>query len=106
MSKGRVLIVEDDAEVARALAERLEDAGHEVEVVTTAARGVQRAVADPPETIVLELRLPRGGGPLAFHYLRRSFRTSHIAVVVHDRQRGHIEDGAPMEELIAAQPRI
>lgn len=103
MPTRRVLVVEDDVEVARLLEERLIAAGHEVILAETAACGVQVAVAEQPEAIVLELRLPRGGGPLALHYLRHSFRTSHIPVVVHDRLVGREpEDRAWLREAIGS----
>ena len=104
MAMGLVLVVEDDVEVARLLERRLVEAGHEVLLAETAAQGVQRAVSEQPDAILLELRLPRGGGPLALHYLRHSFRTSHIPVVVHDRLVG--KDASDREWLHAAMGSV
>ncbi len=58
----RVLIIEDDATVAEVVGRYLSREGYEVEIATDGASGLERALADPPELVVLDLMLPRLGG--------------------------------------------
>src|SRR5258708_10919069 len=58
----RVLIVEDDPNVAEVVARYLAREGFDVEVVSDGAAGLQRAVADLPDLVVLDLMLPSMGG--------------------------------------------
>jgi DNA-binding response OmpR family regulator len=57
-----ILVVEDDAHIARLVEMHLRDAGHDVRVVSTAAEGRVRAARDQPDLIVLDLMLPDGDG--------------------------------------------
>jgi DNA-binding response OmpR family regulator len=58
----RVLIVDDDANVAEVLARYLEREGYQVETVGDGAQALSRALADPPDLMVLDLMLPSLGG--------------------------------------------
>jgi DNA-binding response OmpR family regulator len=58
----RVLIVEDDPNVAEVVARYLERDGYDVETVTDGAAGLQRALAALPDLVVLDLMLPSMGG--------------------------------------------
>ncbi len=54
----RVLIVEDDPNVAEVVARYLAREGYEVEIVADGALGLERALADLPDLVVLDLMLP------------------------------------------------
>jgi DNA-binding response OmpR family regulator len=54
----RVLVVDDDATVAEVVSRYLEREGFEVESVEDGRVALQRAFADPPDLIVLDLMLP------------------------------------------------
>jgi DNA-binding response OmpR family regulator len=58
----RVLIIEDDPNVAEVVGRYLTREGYEVEIATDGATGLDRALADPPELVVLDLMLPTLGG--------------------------------------------
>jgi DNA-binding response OmpR family regulator len=58
----RVLIVEDDPTVAEVVARYLEREGCRVEIVADGQLGLQRALRDPPDLLVLDLMLPSLGG--------------------------------------------
>jgi DNA-binding response OmpR family regulator len=58
----RVLIVEDDPNVAEVVARYLEREGYDVETVADGAEGLRRALSDPPDLVVLDLMLPSIGG--------------------------------------------
>ena len=54
----RVLIIEDDPNVSEVVARYLEREGYRVERVADGAIGLTRALADPPDLVVLDLMLP------------------------------------------------
>ena len=59
----RILIIEDDADIALSLKYNLEqEAGHTVEVAADGEAGVQRAIAQRPDLVLLDLSLPRMDG--------------------------------------------
>ncbi len=58
----RVLIVEDDPTVAEVVARYLLREGYQVEAVADGAVGLERALADLPDLVVLDLMLPSLGG--------------------------------------------
>src|SRR5438552_2578228 len=58
----RVLVVEDQPEVARYMATLLRLAGHEVEVAADGMAAVEAAQARPPDVMLLDLGLPRLDG--------------------------------------------
>lgn len=51
-------MVEDEADIASAIAARLRSEGHEVEVLSDGLEAVATAAARPPELVVLDLMLP------------------------------------------------
>src|SRR5262245_48351160 len=58
----RVLIVEDDLNVAEVVARYLLREGYQVETASDGAVGLERALADPPDLVVLDLMLPSLSG--------------------------------------------
>ena len=53
-----MLVVDDDATIAEVVALYLSREGYEVETVGDGRRAVERALADPPDLVVLDLMLP------------------------------------------------
>jgi DNA-binding response OmpR family regulator len=58
----RVLIIEDDPNVAEVVSRYLEREGYIVESVSDGADGLERALTDLPDLVVLDLMLPSMGG--------------------------------------------
>ena len=58
----RVLVVEDEPRVRRAILALLERDGYDVEGAATAAEAEQRALLRPPDAVLLDLLLPDGSG--------------------------------------------
>jgi two-component system KDP operon response regulator KdpE len=71
MSEARILVVDDEAQIVRALQTSLQGAGYEVDVATTAAEALARAAAHPPAGVILDLVLPDGSGIDVCRELRR-----------------------------------
>jgi DNA-binding response OmpR family regulator len=75
----RVLIVDDDVELCRLLAERLSTEGFVIEVVHDGPRGLERALSMEHALVVLDLMLPGMGG---LDILRRLRTQSPVPVLI------------------------
>jgi len=62
VSAARVLVVDDEPQILRAVQIKLRDAGYAVETAATAREALTRAAIRPPEAIILDLLLPDGHG--------------------------------------------
>ena len=58
----KILIVEDDAKIAMALALRLKTAGYETTLAHDALAGVNLALRTQPDLVLLDVSLPAGDG--------------------------------------------
>jgi two-component system, OmpR family, KDP operon response regulator KdpE len=62
MTGTRVLVVDDEPQILRALQMKLRGAGYVVETAVTAQDALARAAMRPPEAVILDLVLPDGNG--------------------------------------------
>ena len=62
MSGARILIVDDEPQILRALQLKLHGAGYAVETAATASEAVMKASLRPPDAIILDVLLPDGRG--------------------------------------------
>lgn len=67
----KVLVIEDDAVIGRALAQGLQEAGHECELVADGHSGLARAQMQLADVIVLDLALPELDGIDLLRQLRK-----------------------------------
>ena len=80
--KRRILIVDDDREIVRGLAIRLRAAGYETLSAHDGEEGLAAAIAEHPDAIVLDIRMPRTDGLAVLAKLREREDTKAIPVVV------------------------
>jgi len=78
----RLLVVEDDADIARALNVRLRSAGYETAVATDAVSAVSTARQFSPDLVLLDLGLPGGNGYAVLERLRALGSLTGVPVVV------------------------
>lgn len=71
MTGPRVLVVDDEQQILRALRTSLRGAGYEVETAETAEGALAAAAMRPPEAVVLDLVLPDGTGTEVCRELRK-----------------------------------
>ena len=67
----RVLVVDDEQQILRALRTSLRGAGYEVETAETAESALAAAAMRPPEAVILDLVLPDGTGIEVCRELRK-----------------------------------
>jgi two-component system, OmpR family, KDP operon response regulator KdpE len=77
---GRILAVDDEPQILRALQTNLRGAGYEVTTATTAAEALAEAALRVPDAIILDLVLPDGSGTDVCRELR-TWTTAPIIVV-------------------------
>jgi len=85
----RVLIVEDDVALGALLAKGLKLDGHEVDLVSDGQTGLQRALEQRPDLMVLDLSLPRKDGVQVLEEMRGRFAGTSVLVLT---GRNNVED--------------
>jgi two-component system KDP operon response regulator KdpE len=71
VSKARILVVDDEPQILRALQTNLRGAGYEVDTAATAEAALASAARRPPDAVILDLVLPDGRGTDVCRELRR-----------------------------------
>jgi two-component system, OmpR family, KDP operon response regulator KdpE len=67
----RVLVVDDERQILRALEMKLRNAGYTVDTAATANEALAQAAMRPPEAVILDVLLPDGSGTDVARQLRR-----------------------------------
>ena len=78
----RILIVEDEVDIADLIKFNLQRAGYEVHLAHDGISGTEVALRVRPDLLVLDLMLPGRDGYSVFREVRRDARTSHIPVII------------------------
>jgi DNA-binding response OmpR family regulator len=79
--KKKILIVDDERDIVKALMIRLQGAGYEVVTAFDGAQGVFMAHKEKPDLILLDIRMPAGDGFSVAQRLKRSTHTFTIPVI-------------------------
>jgi DNA-binding response OmpR family regulator len=78
----RILIVEDDSDIAALIAHYLEKAGYTSEIVPDGGRALAVAKETPPDLVVLDLMLPGLNGLEVCRALRLDNRTAALPILM------------------------
>ncbi len=79
-----VLVIEDDPDIRRSLVRSLADHGHAVSTAPAGMPGLQQAVDEPPDLVLLDLGLPDVDGHEVLRMLRALRDTPVIVVTARD----------------------
>jgi two-component system, OmpR family, KDP operon response regulator KdpE len=112
MSKQRVLVVDDEPQILRALRTNLRGAGYEVETAATAEQALAAAALKPPDAVIVDLVLPDASGTEVCRELRRwsSAPILVLSVVGEEREKvaaldagadDYVEKPFGIDELLA-----
>ncbi len=72
MSKGRVLVVDDDEDIRQLIGRSLANRGYEVALAASGEDGIASALADRPDVIILDVEMPGMDGIQTCQELRRT----------------------------------
>jgi DNA-binding response OmpR family regulator len=78
----RVLVVEDDADIAALIAHYLEKAGYSVETISEGGRALAHARESQPDLVVLDLMLPGMSGLEICKALRGDNKTAALPIIM------------------------
>ena len=78
----RILIVEDDPDIAQLVARYLDKAGFTTEIATSGRDALQNVSANPPDLLVLDLMLPHVDGLEVCRMLRAGATTSALPIIM------------------------
>jgi CheY-like chemotaxis protein len=78
----KILIVDDDRQIALLLASRLKAHKYEVVVAFDAVQAVAKAFSEKPDLILLDIKMPAGGGISVMDHLRNSVDTVSTPIII------------------------
>jgi DNA-binding response OmpR family regulator len=81
MSKGRILVVEDDRDISKMLRIYFDSQGYEVLVASRGQDALEKCRSELPNIVVLDIMLPDIDGYEVCRRLRSNLRTSHIPIL-------------------------
>ena len=81
MGKIKVLVVDDEQDVAKALKVRLKANGYHVVLASDSVQAVMIANKEKPDLIILDIMLPGGGGFAVAERLKHSQMTHSIPII-------------------------
>ena len=84
----KVLIVDDEPDIVRALALRLKTAGYDVVAAMDGAGALMTAVTEQPDLVLLDIGLPYGDGHVVASRLRSNPKTAHIPILFLSARNG------------------
>jgi CheY-like chemotaxis protein len=83
MANKRVLLIDDEADIREVAQLSLELVGQwDVVTASSGVEGVERALAEQPDAILLDVMMPNMDGAATFRHLRANPRTRDIPVVL------------------------
>lgn len=78
----RILLIEDDPDIQKMVQLSLKyQGGHQVSVASGGREGLEKATADPPDLILLDVMMPDMDGYETCRHLKSHESTRHIPVV-------------------------
>jgi len=79
--KKKILIVDDETQIVRLLSMRLEANNYEIVKAYDGNQCTQVAKTETPDLILLDIKMPMGGGITAFETLRNNEITKSIPII-------------------------
>ena len=82
MVKKKILVVDDEEDVAKALKVRLKANGYHVVLAFDSVQAFTMANKERPDLIILDIMIPGGGGFVVAERLKQSTATHHIPIII------------------------
>ena len=90
-SQGRILLVDDEPQILRALAINLKAIGYQIDAAQSGEEALQRAAAQRPDAVILDLGLPGIDGVDVIRGLRGWTDVPIIVLTVRESERDKIQ---------------
>ena len=81
MDPKKILIVDDERDIVKALMIRLRSNGYDVVIAYDGAQGIFMANKEVPDLVILDIRMPVGDGFSVAEKLKQSDRTNQIPII-------------------------
>ena len=81
-TKHAILIVEDDPDLGKMMKRLLEGSGYRALLATDGIAGLAMAVAEKPQLVLMDIKMPKMDGELALVQLRGRTETAKIPVIM------------------------
>jgi DNA-binding response OmpR family regulator len=81
MSKGKVLVVDDEPDIVRTISMRLKANGYEVITALDGAQATAIALREEPDLVILDIGMPAGNGHVVAERLKASSKTCSIPII-------------------------
>jgi two-component system KDP operon response regulator KdpE len=91
VSNGRILVVDDEPQILRAVEMKLRGAGYAVDTAATAAEALMKAGMRPPAAIILDVLLPDGRGTDVCRELRAWYRAPIVVLSAVGEEKDKID---------------
>ncbi len=79
----RILIIDDEDDIREVAALTLEAiAGWQVSSASSGAAGIERAIAEQPEAILMDVMMPEMDGPSTYREMQKRPEIAHIPVLL------------------------
>ena len=79
--KKRILLAEDDVDLAELFQTGLEFLGYGVRIARDGLQAVEMTTSEPPDLIIMDIRLPKMNGLEATTHIRRNPKTKDIPIL-------------------------
>lgn len=80
--KNKVLIIEDEIFLSKALAIKFKDDGFEVETASNGTEGLKKVQKNPPDIIILDLVMPEKNGFFFMEDINKKKKYSEIPIII------------------------
>ena len=82
MAKKKILVIEDEVELANAIKTRLGLSGYEVTTANDGVKGLDKIKSEKPDLVILDLMLPKMDGHKICGLVKRDTRYSKIGIII------------------------
>ena len=81
-NRAKILVVDDDINIIKTLRDRLEINGYKVVTACDGKEGLQKALTDKPDIILLDIMMPIMSGHEMLEHLRKAAESGEISVIM------------------------
>jgi two-component system KDP operon response regulator KdpE len=96
-SGAKILVVDDEPEVVKALTMRLKSAGYEVITACDGATATQTAISTQPDLVILDIGMPCGDGHVVAKRLSNNVNTLFVPVIFLTARSSQIDRNQAMD---------